>query len=565
MKKYVAMLLALVMVFALCACGSNGDKAADDNNGDYHLVLKLSHVFQPNEQLTIEMQQVAQRIKERTNGAIEIQCYDSGQLATYKDNVEQVVNGADWIACEDPSYLADYDIDFEALIGPMMYNSIDEYSYVCQSDLVKGMCQKLEDNYGIHVLALDFNVGMRCLQTNKVIKTPADLKGMKIRVPNSSMYINCLTAMGATPTGMPFSETISAVQQGVIDGLEGNMNAYSTNGSAEVCKNMSLTNHLVVTFGAYISTKVWNSIPEEYRTIIQEEFTKGAKELTDFTNASFDETKAKLEKEQGCSFNEVDVDAFRAAVQPEFDRMVKEKTPEKLPILYAHADDEDGAMVRKQILSGDIHTEFVAVRFGNVLGSNGSVIPLFKKQIAAGGPVTVTHPDIIRYFMTIPEAVSLVLQAGTYAKGGEIFVLDMGSPVKIDTLARNLIKLSGLKPDVDIRVEYTGLRPGEKLYEEKLMAEEGLKKTPNSLIHVGCPIPFETDVFLEQMQSLMEAAYTNDEHIREKVAEIVTTYHPAGKNGSEEKGEVYERLLDQSAKTQELRQQKRNQILSEGQ
>ena len=149
-------------------------------------------------------------------------------------------------------------------------------------------------------------------------------RGMKIRVPNSSMYINCLTAMGATPTGMPFSETISAVQQGVIDGLEGNMNAYSTNGSAEVCKNMSLTNHLVGTCGAYISTKVWNSIPEEYRTIIQEEFTKGAKELTDFTNASFDETKAKLEKEQGCSFNEVDVDAFRAAVQPEYDRMVKE-------------------------------------------------------------------------------------------------------------------------------------------------------------------------------------------------------------------------------------------------
>lgn len=248
-----------------------------------------------------------------------------------------------------------------------------------------------------------------------------------------------------------------------------------------------------------------------------------------------------------------------------FDRMVKEKIPEKLPILYAHADDEDGAMVKKQILFGDIHTEFVAVRFGNVLGSNGSVIPLFKKQIAAGGPVTVTHPDIIRYFMTIPEAVSLVLQAGTYARGGEIFVLDMGSPVKIDTLARNLIKLSGLKPDVDIQVEYTGLRPGEKLYEEKLMAEEGLKKTPNSLIHVGCPIPFETDVFLEQMQSLMEAAYTNDEHIREKVAEIVTTYHPAGKNGSEEKGEVYERLLDQSAEAQELRQQKRNQILSEGQ
>lgn len=229
-----------------------------------------------------------------------------------------------------------------------------------------------------------------------------------------------------------------------------------------------------------------------------------------------------------------------------FDRMIKDGTPEKLPILYAHADDEDGAMV-KQKFSADIKTEFVAVRFGNVLGSNGSVIPLFKKQIAAGGPVTVTHPDIIRYFMTIPEAVSLVLQAGTYAHGGEIFVLDMGSPVKIDTLARNLIKLSGMKPDIDIKVEYTGLRPGEKLYEEKLMAEEGLKKTRNELIHIGCPIPFEVETFLKELQTLMDMAYVNAEDIREKVAEVVTTYHPAGEHGSEKKGEVYERLLGEKS------------------
>lgn len=229
-----------------------------------------------------------------------------------------------------------------------------------------------------------------------------------------------------------------------------------------------------------------------------------------------------------------------------FDSMIKDGTPEKLPILYAHADDEDGAMV-KQKFSADIKTEFVAVRFGNVLGSNGSVIPLFKKQIVAGGPVTVTHPDIIRYFMTIPEAVSLVLQAGTYAHGGEIFVLDMGSPVKIDTLARNLIKLSGMKPDIDIKVEYTGLRPGEKLYEEKLMAEEGLKKTRNELIHIGCPIPFEVETFLKELQTLMDMAYVNAEDIREKVAEVVTTYHPAGKHGSEKKGEVYERLLGEKS------------------
>lgn len=233
-----------------------------------------------------------------------------------------------------------------------------------------------------------------------------------------------------------------------------------------------------------------------------------------------------------------------------FDRMIKDGTPEKLPILYAHADDEDGAMV-KQKFSADIKTEFVAVRFGNVLGSNGSVIPLFKKQIAAGGPVTVTHPDIIRYFMTIPEAVSLVLQAGTYAHGGEIFVLDMGSPVKIDTLARNLIKLSGMKPDIDIKVEYTGLRPGEKFYEEKLMAEEGLKKTRNELIHIGCPIPFEVETFLKELQTLMDMAYVNAEDIREKVAEVVTTYHPAGEHGSEKKGEVYERLLGEESEAQQ--------------
>lgn len=233
-----------------------------------------------------------------------------------------------------------------------------------------------------------------------------------------------------------------------------------------------------------------------------------------------------------------------------FDRMIKEGTPEKLPILYAHADDEDGSMI-KQGIPKNLKTEFVAVRFGNVLGSNGSVIPLFKKQIEAGGPVTVTHPDIIRYFMTIPEAVSLVLQAGTYAHGGEIFVLDMGSPVKIDTLARNLIKLSGMKPDIDIKVEYTGLRPGEKLYEEKLMAEEGLKKTRNELIHIGCPIPFEVETFLKELQTLMDMAYTNAEDIREKVAEVVTTYHPAGEHGSEKKGEVYERLLGEESEAQQ--------------
>ncbi len=171
-------------------------------------------------------------------------------------------------------------------------------------------------------------------------------------------------------------------------------------------------------------------------------------------------------------------------------------------------------------------TEFVAVRFGNVLGSNGSVIPLFKKQIAEGGPVTVTHPDIIRYFMTIPEAVSLVLQAGAYAKGGEIFVLDMGEPVKIVDLARNLILLSGHRPNEDIMITFTGLRPGEKLYEEMLMKEEGIQDTANKLIHIGKPIEMDDEKFMKQLAELRDYVVEEPEDIREWVKRIVPTFVP---------------------------------------
>ena len=170
------------------------------------------------------------------------------------------------------------------------------------------------------------------------------------------------------------------------------------------------------------------------------------------------------------------------------------------------------------------NTDYVAVRFGNVLGSNGSVIPLFLKQIENGGPVTVTHKDITRFFMTIPEAVSLILQASAYAEGGEIFVLDMGEPVRIYDLAEKIIRYKGLEPNVDIEIKITGLRPGEKLYEEILMDEEGLKETPNKLIHIGKPIKMDDEKFLKDLDILIKEAYKNESDIKDKVAKIVGTY-----------------------------------------
>ena len=209
-----------------------------------------------------------------------------------------------------------------------------------------------------------------------------------------------------------------------------------------------------------------------------------------------------------------------------FDAKIKAGKADEIPQLFTHLTQDKYVNVQVQEALKTTKTEFVAVRFGNVLGSNGSVIPLFRKQIEAGGPVTVTHPDIIRYFMTIPEAVGLVLEAGTYANGGQIFVLDMGEPVKILDMAKNMIKLSGYTPDVDIKIEFTGLRPGEKLYEEKLMDEEGIQKTDNDLIHVGCPIPFNVDTFFGQLRELMDASYKNAGDIRDLVKTVVTTYRP---------------------------------------
>lgn len=311
--------LSLMMAAAMCMSMSTAAFAEED----FHLELKMSHVFAPNEQLTITMQEICDNIAEKTNGAIEIQHYPQGQLATYKDGVEQVARGANFISVEDPSYLGDYVADFNVLAGPMLVTSYDQYEYLLESAEVQDMIAALEEK-GIKVLNLDYIFGFRSMMTNKVIETPEDMKGMKIRTPGSQLYVDTLNHMGAVATPMAFGETIAAVQSGVVDGLEGTIDAYATNGSAEVAKNMALTKHLLGVCGAYISTEVWDTIPEEYQTIIQDEFNAGAERMVTKISEGEAATMEKLETEMGVTFNEVDSAAFQELIAPIYDKMEEE-------------------------------------------------------------------------------------------------------------------------------------------------------------------------------------------------------------------------------------------------
>ncbi|MGN0988090.1 MAG: C4-dicarboxylate TRAP transporter substrate-binding protein [Otoolea sp.] len=334
MKKVLSLVMATALCVSMTACGAKKEAAPAETKAaegetvaaetpaedDFHLELKLSHVFAPNEQLTITMEEICNNIREKTGGAIDIQHFPQGQLATYKDGVEQVVRGANFISVEDPSYLGDYVPDFNILAGPMLVKSYDEYEYLLQSDEVKEMFAAAEEK-GIKILNMDYIFGFRSMMTNKLIEKPEDLKGMKIRTPGSQLYVDTINHMGATATPMAFSETISAVQQGVVDGLEGTIDAYATNGSAEVAKQMALTKHLLGVCGAYISIDVWNSIPEKYQTIMQDEFNAGAERMVQRISDGEAATKEKLEKEMGITFNEVDSEAFQAAVAPIYEDM----------------------------------------------------------------------------------------------------------------------------------------------------------------------------------------------------------------------------------------------------
>lgn len=319
MKKIVAIMLMAVMMLALAGCG--GDKKTDDKavGTEKKVVLKLSHVFSPDEQLSKSMELVAERINKRTNGRVEIQCYGQNQLACYKDGLEQVANGANFISVEDPSYLGDYVADFKPLVGPMLYQTYDEYEKMIETPLVKDMVKRAEDK-GIKVLALDYVFGFRNVMTNKVINEPADLKGMKLRTPGSKLFIDTINAMGATATSLPFSETLSGVSQGVVDGLEGSEFTNIGTKCYEHVKNVATTKHFLGTCGVYISTKVFEQLSLEDQKIVAEEFVNGGKEMTQISTESYDRVYKELQ-DKGVKFNDVNHEAFEKATESVFKQM----------------------------------------------------------------------------------------------------------------------------------------------------------------------------------------------------------------------------------------------------
>lgn len=297
----------LILVILGLVMGCSEIKTDDE----FKIVLRLSHVFSPKEDLAISMENVAKSVFEKTNGAVKILTYPQGQIATYKDGVELVVRGAYFISVEDPSYIGDYVPEFTALVGPMLYRDYDEFISLVKTPLVQGWIKKAETK-GIKILSMQYIFGFRNLITDKVIKTPDDLQGVKLRTPGSKLFIETLNAMGATATPLPWGETFSAIQQGVVDGLEG---SEFTNVQTKVYetgkKNVALTNHFLGVAGVYISTEVWNKIPLKYRTIVENEFITESHVMVNLLKSKHASVVEELE-EHGVQFNEVDRPSFEA-------------------------------------------------------------------------------------------------------------------------------------------------------------------------------------------------------------------------------------------------------------
>lgn len=342
MKKFLALNLAALMALSLTACGGGGSSApattaaaaggdtaaaneasADDGADDFQITIKFSNVFQPAEWNYKASEHLAEIVKERTEGHIILEYYGQNQLDCYAQSVEQAHNGAIWMGLEEPSYFADYIGDYNVLVGPMLYTNDDEYNAVMDSDIVKDLNQRLADEYNIHILDTHYSFGYRSVCTNKVIEKPADLKGVILRSTESPLFIQTITALGATPSPMSFTECISAMSSGVVDGFEGSTSTLKDTSAYEQVKKVAKTNHFIATRWLFMAEDVYQSIPEKWRTILDECCEEAG--IWEQTNAANDEADMiTFLADQGVEWNDVDVDAFTEACAPVYDWIVEE-------------------------------------------------------------------------------------------------------------------------------------------------------------------------------------------------------------------------------------------------
>lgn len=335
MKRFLAIVLALAIMLPLVACGGGEKAPASTNTGSTSTpatepaptpapekkVIKVSTKFVDDEQTAISLKKVVEGINERSNGSLELQLFTGGILPIGKDGMEQVVSGSDWILVDGVNFLGDYVPDYNAITGPFLYQTFDEYFGMIETPLVQNL-HKQSEEMGIKVLSIDWVFGFRSMMTKKPIKTPADMKGLNVRVPTSQLYTYTIEAMGGNPVSMPYPDTYAALQQGVIDGVEGSIMTYYGTKQYENVKEYSLTNHLLGVSAITISTKVWDSLTDEQRTIIEEEFAKGSEDNLNET-IKLEKEYEELLKKEGVNFHEVDADAFLKAAEPVFTKFDK--------------------------------------------------------------------------------------------------------------------------------------------------------------------------------------------------------------------------------------------------
>lgn len=330
MKRFLSILLVLAITFSLVACGS-GTKAPASTDAPAATeaptptvekrIIKVSTKFVDDEQTAISLKKVVQAVNERSKGSLELQLFTGGILPIGKDGMEQVVQGSDWILVDGVNFLGDYVPDYNAVTGPFLYQTFDEYFAMMKTPLVQNLNKQAEEK-GIKVLSLDWVFGFRSMMTKKPITTPADMKGLNIRVPTSQLYTYTIEAMGGNPIAMPYPDTYAAIQQGVIDGVEGSIMTYYGTKQYENVKEYSLTNHLLGVSAVVISPKVWDSLTDEQRTILTEEFQKGMEDNLAETIKLEKDYEVKL-KELGVKFHTVDADAFLKAAAPVYTKFDK--------------------------------------------------------------------------------------------------------------------------------------------------------------------------------------------------------------------------------------------------